>query len=215
MTLKRAFAMTSLEYSTTATFLREMRQEIGADSPLLAERLGDAEDRGPGYADLFVIAAGDGVNDAPHYCLSLEYIFEGYLLHYGSSRLLAPGSGNFDLLAGDYMYARGLNHLAALDEPECIRLMSELISLCSFIHSEGLGPRLARDAWAMSALRLADRAAGGTGRERLPGDYARDIWLSGGGSGLSAARDLFLEVFDGRRREIENCLAAIEDKFPS
>ena len=210
--------MTSLEYSTTATYLREMRQEIAADSPLLAERLRDGDvDRGPGYADLFVISAGNKPGDAAHYCFSLEYIFEGYLLHYGSSRLLASGSDNFDLLAGDYMYARGLNRLAALDEPLYIRLMSELISLCSYIHGEGLAPQLALDAWAVTALCLAGLSTGVdgiTGAWRL-GDYAEGIWRNGNGGGLSEARELLLVGFDGRRQQIEGCLAAIDGKFTS
>ena len=59
---------------------------------------------------------------------ALEYIFEGYLLHYGEqpparSRMTA----NFDLLAGDYMYARGLERIAELDDLDCIKALADLV----------------------------------------------------------------------------------------
>src|SRR5262245_57358996 len=43
-----------------------------------------------------------------HYSLGIETIYEGYLLHYGASRLFAPEDGDTALLLGDYLYAHGL-----------------------------------------------------------------------------------------------------------
>jgi len=41
------------------------------------------------------------------YALGLETIYEGYLVHYGSSRLFAPPDADTALLLGDYLYAHG------------------------------------------------------------------------------------------------------------
>ena len=42
------------------------------------------------------------------HALGLETIYEGYLVHYGRSRLFAPGDRDTALLLGDYLYAHGL-----------------------------------------------------------------------------------------------------------
>jgi hypothetical protein len=42
----------------------------------------------------------------------LEAVREGYLLHYGESRLLAGHDDDLALLAGDYLYALGIERLA-------------------------------------------------------------------------------------------------------
>ena len=48
----------------------------------------------------------------PEHRLGLETIYEGYLVHYGRSRLFAPPDGDTALLLGDYLYAHGLVHVA-------------------------------------------------------------------------------------------------------
>ena len=48
---------------------------------------------------------------APH-ALGLETIYEGYLVHYGRSRLFSPADRDTALLLGDYLYAHGLVHVA-------------------------------------------------------------------------------------------------------
>ncbi len=40
------------------------------------------------------------------------------------------------LLAGDYLYARGLERLAALGDLEAVRELSDLISLVAQLHAE-------------------------------------------------------------------------------
>ena len=44
--------------------------------------------------------------------LGLETIYEGYLVHYGRSRLFAPPDRDTALLLGDYLYAHGLVRIA-------------------------------------------------------------------------------------------------------
>ena len=50
------------------------------------------------------------------YALGLETIYEGYLVHYGRSRLFAPPDDDTALLLGDYLYAHGLVRIAAAQE---------------------------------------------------------------------------------------------------
>ncbi len=53
--------------------------------------------------------------------LLFEAIREGYLLHYGDPRLLDGADPDLRLLAGDYLYAVGLERLAALGDLEAVR----------------------------------------------------------------------------------------------
>ena len=67
----------------------------------------------------------------------VEAVREGYLLHYGEPRLLAGHDPDLALLAGDYLYALGLDRLAALDDTEAVEILSDLISNCARLHTEG------------------------------------------------------------------------------
>lgn len=148
------------ETGNVAATLAEIRQEVAADSPLFAERLLEdvAGSGGYGYSGLFATAAGQDLGNL--YRLPIEYIFEGYLLHYGASRLLESGPDSFSLLAGDYMYARGLDHLAATGDLFCIRMLADLISLCSYIHCQELNGGLSLRAWSLAVICIAARRAG-------------------------------------------------------
>lgn len=90
----------------------------------------------------------------------VESIREGYLLHYGSSRLIDPPDADLALLAGDYLYAKGLGLLAAEGDLASVNLLAELISASAELHAEGdAGPRTD----AVSALWLAAATAIATG----------------------------------------------------
>src|SRR3954449_13342079 len=67
----------------------------------------------------------------------LDSVREGYLLHYGRPRLLAGHDDDLALLAGDYLYARGIERLAALGASPAVRELGELISLSAECHAEG------------------------------------------------------------------------------
>jgi hypothetical protein len=77
-------------------------------------------------------AAGDPVE----YSLVIESVREGYLLHYGEPRLLAGHDRDLALLAGDYLYALGLERLAALGDTEAVHQLADLISRCAQLHAE-------------------------------------------------------------------------------
>jgi hypothetical protein len=83
-------------------------------------------------------ALGPRASTAPgEYSLVLEAIREGYELHYGTPRLLAGQDDDLALLAGDYLYALGLERLAALGDADAVAELSDLISLCAASHTEG------------------------------------------------------------------------------
>ena len=62
---------------------------------------------------------------------------EGYLLHYGKPRLLAGHDADLALLAGDYLYALGIERLAAMGDTEAVHRLADLISTCAQLHTEG------------------------------------------------------------------------------
>jgi len=83
-----------------------------------------------------LVAAGPRAADAPDtYEALFEAIREGYLLHYGEPRLLDRAEPDLRLLAGDYLYALGLERLAARGDLEAIRELGDLISLSAQLHA--------------------------------------------------------------------------------
>lgn len=109
-------------------------------------------DPGPGDLERIV---GDG-----HRAFVIEAIREGYLLHYGEPRVFTGMDQDLRLLAGDTLYALGLERLARVGDLEAVVELSDLISLCARAEAEGrrdLIPRL----WQASAERLSP--AGGAG----------------------------------------------------
>jgi hypothetical protein len=83
-------------------------------------------------------AAGSRAASNPtEYSFVVESIREGYELHYGASHVLRGQDEGLSLLAGDYLYALGLERLAALRDPEAVVELSDLISLSAACHAEG------------------------------------------------------------------------------
>jgi hypothetical protein len=83
------------------------------------------------------------------HALVIEAVREGYLLHYEQPRLLANHDSDLALLAGDYLYALGLNRLAALGHTRAVAILANLISTCAQLQAEGETdsiPSLWRDA---------------------------------------------------------------------
>jgi hypothetical protein len=83
-------------------------------------------------------AAGPRASGDPAaYELLIEAIYEGYLLHYGDSRLLAAGDDDLALLAGDRLYTIGLEQLVALGDLEAVRELADVIALCALLAGRG------------------------------------------------------------------------------
>ena len=84
--------------------------------------------------------------------IGIETIYEGYLVHYGRSRLFAPADRDTALLLGDYLYAHGLVRIATSGDIAAVADLAELISLCAQARAEGRNGDGA--AWAATAASL-------------------------------------------------------------
>jgi hypothetical protein len=103
-----------------------MALDAAVESSLWADCLLAQRDRSPVFSPL-----GEA-----RYALGLETIYEGYLVHYGRSRLFAPADDDTALLLGDYLYAHGVARISALHDVAAVADLSELISLCSQVRAE-------------------------------------------------------------------------------
>jgi hypothetical protein len=113
-----------------ATLAAQLRGEETPISPYVVE---------PSEEPFFglLTAAGRRAAAAPaEYSLVVEAVREGYLLHYGEPRLLAGHDADLALLAGDYLYALGIERLAALADTEAVGKLADLISRCAQLHAE-------------------------------------------------------------------------------
>lgn len=88
------------------------------------------------------------------YALVVEAVREGYLLHYEQPRLLAGHDPDLALLAGDYLYALGLDRLAALEDTRAVAILSDLISNCARLQAEGDTGGIP-DLWREAAEQIA------------------------------------------------------------
>jgi hypothetical protein len=105
----------------------------------------------------------------------LEAVYEGYLLHYRHPRVFIAMDADLRLLAGDALYALGLERLAERGDLVGIAELSDLISLCAWVEAEGRG-ELAEALWSASEEALSP--SGGPGaRARL-----RELLEAGGES---------------------------------
>ena len=96
--------------------------------------------------------------------LLLEAIREGHELHYGRARVLdLDDDPDLALLAGDRLYAIGLERLAALGDLDAVRVLADLISTSARAHAERR-PEEADRAWAQ-ALALVHGAPADSGPE--------------------------------------------------
>ena len=100
-----------------------------------------------------VVEVDPGDGPSGEYALVMEAVREGYLLHYGEPRLIAGHDPDLGLLAGDYLYALGLDRLATMGDTEAVAVLSELISRCAQLHAEGRGDEV-EPLWADAAQRL-------------------------------------------------------------
>ncbi len=84
------------------------------------------------------------------YALIVEAIREGYLEHYAAGRVVRPDDPDLALLAGDRLYALGLERLAALGDLDAVTELADIISLSAQAHAEGV-PARADAIWRAGA----------------------------------------------------------------
>jgi hypothetical protein len=132
--------------------LRVLADQLRSEDTPIADHVVDAA----AAPELGVLAAsGPCAVAAPgEYALVVESVREGYLLHYGEPRLLAGHDADLGLLAGDYLYALGLDRLAALGDTEAVAVLSGLIARCAQLHAEGRDGEVA-ELWPAAARRIA------------------------------------------------------------
>jgi hypothetical protein len=134
--------MTRPEASHQGGALIELAEILREEGGLLAATVADADVQTP-HGD----AAG------PRLSLIVEAIREGYLQHYGEGRVVKPGDPDLALLAGDRLYALGLERLAALGDLDAVTRLADLISASAQAHAEG-DPARADAAWAACAAAM-------------------------------------------------------------
>jgi hypothetical protein len=88
----------------------------------------------------------------------LDAVREGYLLHYGEPRLLAGHDDDLALLAGDYLYALGIERLAASGDCAAVLELAELIGACAQRHVEGREDEVP-GLWRSAAAAIGDESA--------------------------------------------------------
>ena len=84
----------------------------------------------------------------------LEAVYEGYLLHYETPRAFRGMDADLRLLAGDALYALGLERLAQAGDLEAVGELSDLISRSSQAEAEGQ-PERVESLWRETAQKLA------------------------------------------------------------
>ena len=146
--------------------------DAAAESPLWGEALRPAgeQEREP----VFSLLA------PPVHALGLETIYEGYLVHYGRSRVFTPADSDTALLLGDYLYAHGLVRIAETGDVGAVSDLAELISLCAQSRAagrDGDGPAWAATSASLGAggLDLARRALRERGDSSILDAVARAV----------------------------------------
>lgn len=120
------------------------------------------------------------VDHREEYELLVEAIYEGYLLHYGTPRIVRPPEADLALLAGDQLYALGLARLVQLGDLDAVVELADVITLCALAHGGG-APELADAVWDAGA-----RAIGwGVSAEH---ERAKTLARAGSSEALSAMR---------------------------
>lgn len=142
--------MSSPAESALLTLAAELREEGDVVAPFVTE---------PAEAPVLgaLVAAGPRCAAAPgSYALVVEAVREGYLLHYGESRLLPELDPDLRLLIGDHLYARGIEQLAGLGDRLAVNELSDLISITAQLDAaDGASGDAAEVAWLASAVAIA------------------------------------------------------------
>jgi hypothetical protein len=96
----------------------------------------------------------------PHQAAGLDLILEGFLLHHGAARHLAPAEPGREVLAGDYCYAHGLVRIADSGDLFVIEALADLIALGAGLVAAGDRAALA-PLWRATTVAIASRNGGG------------------------------------------------------
>jgi hypothetical protein len=164
--------------------LRELLHEQGG---LMATLVDSAAPFAAGAGAEPVVSPATMAADGPRaagrreeYELLVEAIYEGYLLHYGSPRVVRAPEADLGLLAGDQLYAIGLARLVALGDTAAVAELADTITLSALAHGGG-DHGLADAVWAAGA-----RAVGWGSSETHR--RAKDLAFAGAPNAIEAMR---------------------------
>lgn len=135
-----------------------LRAAIRAHAGALADAVGNAPTAyaiGDGGLDPVALAAS-GPRAAQHSAdveLAVTAVLEGCLLHYGEPRALQIDDPDLALLAGDRLYALGLERLASIGDLAAIAELADIIALSAQAHASG-DEGLALAAWHAGAVAI-------------------------------------------------------------
>ncbi|WP_205696253.1 hypothetical protein [Conexibacter sp. SYSU D00693] len=104
---------------------------VRAEGGLLAGAL--VEPPAPGDGGLGTLAAGGprAAGREAELAEVVEAVREGHLLHHGRARVLSQDDPDLALLAGDRLYALGLERLAAAGDVVSVRALADVIALAA------------------------------------------------------------------------------------
>jgi hypothetical protein len=168
--------------------LRRLRALLLAEGGLMASLVGVAPDgrtdlRGARPGPPQLAAAGPRAEGRrEEYELFMEAIYEGYLLHYHAPRVVRPPEADLGVLAGDRLYALGLDRLVKLGDMQAVGELADVITLTALAHSDGREP-LAGALWVAGA-----RAVGWGGSPEH--ERAKELAREGDPRALEALRSL-------------------------
>lgn len=123
---------------------------LRAEGGLLAGALLDAVDPTPAPAAARAAAGPRSQAHASEVELLVEAIHEAYLLHYARGRTVTQADEDLALLAGDRLYALGLDRLARLGDLVSVAALAEVIAESAQAHAAADLDR-ARTAWETGA----------------------------------------------------------------
>lgn len=115
----------------------------------------------------------------------LDLILEGFLLHHGHPRHLAPAAPGREVLAGDYCYAHGLVRIAGAGDLFVVAALADLIALGASLVAAGAHPALI-SLWRGTTAAIAARR--GPREEEIGAlflDAQRALRTSGDATGLA------------------------------
>jgi hypothetical protein len=176
--------------------LNELAVQLRGEESVISPHVCDPDGQVPSLGIL--VAGGPRAAAAPsEYAVLFESIREGYLLHYSRPRLVNGADEDLALLAGDYLYARGLERLASLGDLEAVRELSDLISLVAQLHAAsddaaGVGEGSSA-LWLASAVAVAAGAPPGHAEAKVAlrrgeAGASRSLW--DGAAAVAAGADL-------------------------
>ncbi|MGN6371650.1 MAG: hypothetical protein ACTHM1_01470 [Solirubrobacteraceae bacterium] len=120
--------------------LRRLRELLLAEGGLMASLVGPLAPEGDRFetGPAQLAASGpraDGRRE--DYELLVEAIYEGYLLHYRSPRVVRPPGEDLGVLAGDRLYALGLDRLVKLGDMQAVAELADVITLTALAQADG------------------------------------------------------------------------------